>query len=203
MAKAKPHVETKFKKPHVECGAQLKRRKGTCEKPAGWRTDHPGQGRCYFHGGATPIKHGRYSTIQSEHLREKLERFQKDPDPLKLEPEVALLRAHLEDIIDLWYSIYGPDAAEDKQDKPRYLPDSSDISSLVDRVGKMVERIQKFRAEQSISVATLNRVCEQMGVELVAAVREVKLEEPQSTQLLEAVERRWGSLRLEPGRSGG
>ena len=215
MARAKPHVGKKSKEPHVECGAQLKRRKGICEKPAGWRTDHPGQGRCYFHGGATPIRNGRYSTIQNEELGEKIAKFAKDPDPLNLEPEIAVLRALVEDLLDRWYWIFGPDGAllawhesftkgaEDKEKKPRELPDISSVSAIVDRVGRMVERIHKFRAEQSISMATLNRVVEQMGVELVAAVQDVKLGEPQSTQLLEAVERRWGSLRLEPGRSGG
>jgi len=212
---AKPHAKGKPKIPHAKCGARLKSGKGACSKAAGWRTDHPGQGKCYLHGGATPSKHGRYSSIQSEELREKIARFAKDPDPLNLEPEVALLRAFLEDLVERWYSIYGPDGAllawhesfsagaEDKEKKPRELSDFSAVSALVDRVGKMVERIHKFRAEQSISVATLNRVVEQMGVELVAAVREVKLDGAQSSQLLEAVERRWGALRLEPGRGGG
>lgn len=211
----KPHATRKSRKPHAKCGARLKRRDGTCTKAAGWRTDHPGQGKCYLHGGATPIRNGRYSSIQNEELGEKIAKFAEDPDPLNLEPEVAVLRALLEELLDRWYSIYGPDGAllawhesfttgtEDKEKKPRELPDISSVSAIVDRVGKMVERIHKFRAEQTISLATLNRVCEQMGVELVAAVREVKLEEPQSSQLLKAVERRWGSLRLEPGRSGG
>ena len=35
------------------CGART--RKGTpCRRPAGWGTDHPGVGRCKYHGGATP-----------------------------------------------------------------------------------------------------------------------------------------------------
>lgn len=36
------------------CGANLLTREGTCSKPAGWRTEHPGIGRCYRHGGASP-----------------------------------------------------------------------------------------------------------------------------------------------------
>lgn len=46
------------------CGART-RQGGTCRKPAGWGTDHPGVGRCRLHGGATPtgvrsphFKHG-------------------------------------------------------------------------------------------------------------------------------------------------
>lgn len=45
------------------CGA--KTRAGTpCRYVAGYKTDHVGQGRCRLHGGATPIKHGRRSTIK-------------------------------------------------------------------------------------------------------------------------------------------
>lgn len=36
------------------CGAHRAKRGGTCEKHAGWGTDHVGVGRCRFHGGRTP-----------------------------------------------------------------------------------------------------------------------------------------------------
>jgi hypothetical protein len=36
------------------CGAKLRRRDGTCTQPAGWHTDHPGFGRCSWHGGCAP-----------------------------------------------------------------------------------------------------------------------------------------------------
>ena len=39
-------------------------RTGTlCRHQAGWRTWHPGVGRCGLHGGATPVRHGRYSQV--------------------------------------------------------------------------------------------------------------------------------------------
>ena len=52
------------------CGA--KTRAGTpCKRPAGWGTDHVGEGRCKLHGGATPrgplhprYKHGKYSKYE-------------------------------------------------------------------------------------------------------------------------------------------
>lgn len=36
------------------CGGRLKKRDGTCTRPPGWGTDHPGAGRCKLHGGCTP-----------------------------------------------------------------------------------------------------------------------------------------------------
>lgn len=35
------------------CGAR-KSKGGLCEQPRGWGTDHPGSGRCRYHGGASP-----------------------------------------------------------------------------------------------------------------------------------------------------
>jgi hypothetical protein len=58
-----------------KCGAK-KKSGGTCGRPAGWGTDHPGTGRCKLHGGASTgpkteegkkrvaenaLKHGAYS----------------------------------------------------------------------------------------------------------------------------------------------
>lgn len=36
-----------------KCGAKKRQTEGTCERPAGWGTDHPGTGRCKLHGGST------------------------------------------------------------------------------------------------------------------------------------------------------
>lgn len=35
------------------CGGRLKQREGTCTRPAGWGTPHPGIGRCKLHLGST------------------------------------------------------------------------------------------------------------------------------------------------------
>lgn len=37
-----------------KCGARLTKRTGTCNRSAGWGTDHPGYGLCKFHSGSTP-----------------------------------------------------------------------------------------------------------------------------------------------------
>lgn len=36
------------------CDGPLRHREGTCTRPAGWGTPHPGIGRCKLHGGSTP-----------------------------------------------------------------------------------------------------------------------------------------------------
>lgn len=81
------------------CGGK-KRGGGFCTRPAGWGTDHVGQGRCKLHAGSTPIKHGRYSTVKRPRIRELLDAFDNDPDPLDIAPEIKLLRALILDYIE-------------------------------------------------------------------------------------------------------
>ncbi len=81
------------------CGAD-KKSGGTCRRPAGWGTDHPGVGKCKLHGGATPIKSGRYSKIKRESLRQLIAEHEADPDPLNIFPELAAARALFQDFIE-------------------------------------------------------------------------------------------------------
>ncbi len=38
----------------VFCAANKRQQEGTCRRPAGYGTSHPGIGRCKYHGGSTP-----------------------------------------------------------------------------------------------------------------------------------------------------
>jgi hypothetical protein len=82
-----------------KCGAKT-RGGSACSFIAGYKTDHPGQGRCHLHGGATPIKHGRYSTIKRPEIRQLIEEFEADDNPLNIFPELAIARAMLKDYIE-------------------------------------------------------------------------------------------------------
>lgn len=46
------------------CGARKRQGDGHCRRPAGWGTDHPGEGQCKLHGGST---HGRTAAA---HIRQ-------------------------------------------------------------------------------------------------------------------------------------
>lgn len=221
------------------CGAKT-RSGGVCKKQAGWGTDHLGEGRCRLHGGATPIKHGRYSTITRPRVRELLDQYENDPEPLNLLPEVKLLRALLTDFVErydeitdatlAWHNSWGeeyrkavatwrekmlrrlesggwqdiePDDLPDPPDpldymnKPRQMLDITAAAGLVDKVGAMVDRIEKHRKEGAITLDTLNRVLEQLGVEVVHAAQEVIQDAATRAALLNAVERRWGTVHLD------
>lgn len=83
----------------LKCGAKT-RAGGRCKNVAGMRTDHVGQGKCWLHGGATPIRHGRYSKISRPRIRDLIAQHEADPDPLNILPEIAALRALFQDFIE-------------------------------------------------------------------------------------------------------
>jgi hypothetical protein len=88
----KPHADRK-PRGGPKCGAKGKRgRQKTCAHPAGFRTNHPGVGKCWLHGGATPIKHGLYSKVVSEQNQAMVEQLAKAPDLSSLDREIALMR---------------------------------------------------------------------------------------------------------------
>lgn len=82
------------------CGGKRRQGPGLCTRPAGWGTDHVGQGKCKLHGGANPIRHGRYSTIQRPRIRALIEQFEADPNPLSTLAEIAFVRALLQDFVE-------------------------------------------------------------------------------------------------------
>jgi hypothetical protein len=153
------------------CGAKKKPQQGggTCKAGAGKGTDHPGVGRCKHHGGRTPIKHGRYSDVARARLGPALAAIEADPDPLNLMPELHLLRG----LAQYHLATYGA------------TPVSAD---LLERVIRAVDAIQKHKAKSAVTLETLNRVVEQMGV---AVARHVK-----DPAVLAAIERDWGTLSL-------
>lgn len=219
------------------CGAKARSHGGICQNPAGAGTDHPGEGRCKFHGGNAPVKHGRYSKITRPRIKELMEEFQNDPNPLDLLPETVLLRALLTDFVErhdqnqealyTWKASYGKafqeayrkwyaeamelvDAATppedvppppeplDFQGRPGHVLDVATVSKLIDQVGAMVDRIEKHKATQSITLATLDQMLQQIGVELVHALKEEVSDEALRTRILETFERRWAGVRISP-----
>lgn len=230
------------------CGAS-NRNGQPCQRPAGWGTGHPGEGKCKLHGGVGQKPSTRYQlTNASPILQESIRQQQADPDPLNLLPDLVLARSILHESIErhsaisaaliAWHASYTsgyqeaetlwreqlalyleavqqghsepamgpptPPLPEAFENKPKQLPDLAQFITLIDRVTGIVERIQKREADQKMSLTDLNRVLEQLGVEVVMAVKEVIPDDADETgantelraELVRAIERRWGTVRI-------
>lgn len=122
-----------------------------CTQPAGWGTDHVGVGPCKLHGGASPIKHGRYSKLRREALRDLIAQYEQDPDPLNLLPELATARALLQDFLDR-------NAAD-----PDHQLDVEAAGKLLTDIANIVARIERIRSANAISRPELYRIMGEMG----------------------------------------
>jgi hypothetical protein len=162
----------------AKCGA--KNRQGQpCARPAGWGTDHVGSGRCKMHGGKTPIKHGRYSKTVRERLGPILEQLEADPDPLNLLPELHLLRA----MANHWLETSGGKPA----------PIAADLLEKVVRVAELISKRQK---EGVVSMASLQRLVEQMGVSVMKVVSRHVEDAELRDRIFRDIERDWDSVAL-------
>lgn len=179
------------------CGAKRRSEVGKgklCRLPAGHKTDHPGQGRCKFHGGRAPIKTGRYSSILHNAVKSKMLQLEKiETNVMDLVPEATLLRALLIDFInrheDITEALLAWYADGENATKPRRILDIADAGRLIDQVTKVVERIHKMRQEGAISLETFRRVTEQMGIIVAKHVN--------NRRILAAIETEWSALAID------
>lgn len=188
-----------------------------CHHRAGANTDHTGTGRCWLHGGRSlkgaangRFKHGRYSTIASGRIKDLIDTYRDDDAPLDLKEEVFLLRALTHDLIERWEDIYGEEGAlmawhDSWQNgryasKPKQLPDLSALHSIVDAIGKMVERIQRHDAERSMTYGQLSAVMKALGSELGKTLTELDVSTDLEAKIVERVATRWAHVPILPDR---
>jgi hypothetical protein len=186
------------------------------------------------------VLHGRYSKIRRRRVRELLDHFKSQGNPLDLTDEVHLLRALLTDWVERydditnglhrWHASFQDDYSKafdgwrqqalranenhvrghysgdtlgpppdplDYVNKPRQLLDITAATQLIDRVGRMVERIEKLKSTGTVSLETLDRVLEQVGVETVRVLQEEVSDHASRSAILTQLERRWASIRVD------
>lgn len=181
-----------------KCNSPLKRTDGLCKMAAGQRTDHPGQGRCWLHGGRSPIKSGRYSTIKRDEIRALIEKHESDPDPLNIMPELAAARALFQDFIERydewraaildWHSSWGTDS---ENPKPRQVLDLADAYRILSEVTKIAERIERIRAVDAIPRAEFVRLVKEF-----VRIVETHNGDPDPDRRLEKMRNDWLSVRV-------
>lgn len=192
--------------PQKHCGAQLrnKERGRLCLQNKGTKTPHLGEGRCWLHGGLTPIKHGLSSLVQHGRLKDMLRKMAEiDHDILDLSPEINLLRAmtidfvnrydEFTDHLETWYNVLD----ENRRNQPiplppvpRKFPTLEDAGALLEAISRMVERVHKITREGSITLDQFRGLMTQMGM--------VVAQECSSAVELERIENGWTSLMVNP-----
>lgn len=193
--------------PARHCGAQLrkKERGRLCQQPKGFKTPHLGQGKCWLHGGLTPIKTGLSSLIKHGRLSDMLRKIGEiDHDIMDLTPEINLLRAMTIDFVnryedfvvqlETWYNAIDEmrRAGQDHPPPPipRKYPNLEDAGQLLEAISRMVERIHKITREGSITLPTFRGLMTEMGM--------IVANEVEDTTILEKIEKGWTQLMVAP-----
>lgn len=139
------------------CGA--KNRSGEpCQRPAGWGTDHVGEGRCKLHGGLTPrgadsphYKHGAYSRYASA-LRPTVQAHiaaLADHDPVDIVDELQLQRALLLDFIS---------------DKSSFsAADRELLMRWAEQISRTAERLVRMRNDTAMTAAELKLIAARLA----------------------------------------
>lgn len=177
----------------TRCGAKARSTGSPCRRPAGWGTDHNGQGRCRLHGGASPVRHGTYSTVTRRRLGDLIRQHEEHPDSLHLHAELALLRALVEDYIERYdenakaLQAWQRSGGEAPQ-RPKQVLDLLDAAQVIDRVGAMVQRIHAMEHTRAVSPKDLSRLLDH----LVRVIRAHVHDE----EILARIARDWNAFRL-------
>jgi len=124
-----------------KCGA--KNRQGNpCRNPSGLRTDHPGEGRCFLHGGRAPIKTGQYSSVPSrlQSYREQVEKWKINPDLKNLNRIIAEQMVAFKQIEEIV-------ASSDVIDPAKF----AGLIELLENISKNIEREARMHERQTMS----------------------------------------------------
>jgi hypothetical protein len=171
------------------CGGKLRHREGTCTQAAGWHTDHPGVGRCSWHGGNAPSSRVAAITQQAEKL---LYKYEAAPvgDPLDALQRLAGRALALEETIgnlvnslsEIRYESGGEGGGEQLRSEVAVL------ERAMDRCGRLLVDIAKLNIDERLVKVTEKqaRMAEQA---LLATLAEMGMEPGQQTDACERLER--------------
>jgi len=117
-----------------------------CKNPAGFRTKHPGEGKCFLpgHGGGStgrPLVHGRYAKSIHGRLGKKIQEHMADPNPLDLRPELAVLRARISFLTE----------QIDETDSVPTADQANSMLLVIGGVQKLVDTISKIQTREALT----------------------------------------------------
>lgn len=160
------------------CGAPKRQGGGTCTRPAGWGTPHPGIGRCKLHGGSTPTHVAAARQVQARAALAKV--WDRDAAPVT-DAVVAMQRlaGQLEHAADVLGSRIGgnQEACEHcgrgdlDLDSPaavawlRVLREDRQLLEAMERLGIAQRYVQVEAARVELIAVALGRVFEVLGLD--------------------------------------
>lgn len=183
------------------CAAKKRTDGKPCMHQRGHGTDHLGIGRCKYHGGNAPIKHGLYSATLKEKTIKQLIEGMKDrkDDPLDLVEDLYLIRALAIDFVNRyeefadalirWNQSWQSSKDPEKVPKPVRVYDISHASKLIRDASALVKQILDQRDTGSITMKTFNILMERMAMVVASHIPDA--------DTLRLIERDWNRIQID------
>lgn len=133
-----------IRSPDKQCNARTpNNEEGYCKLPAGYGTDHLGEGRCKYHGGSAgrPIVHGLYSSKLPSTVRDEFDKLSKNPQLVDLNQELALVKTLLSNFLK---NIETKLEDEDSNWWVQKTKKGKDISAEAKALMKLLETLSKI-----------------------------------------------------------
>jgi len=124
------------------CGA-TKTKGGICTLPNGNETDHPGEGRCYWHEDRSNNSPVRLYEIPA--LQDRMEFYLRDKEIYSLDREIALLRSYLE-LFNKHIMLFKNFKAEELQELGLKL-DAGELTRSITSITKSVAKLVQTKHE--------------------------------------------------------
>ena len=165
-----------------KCGF-IKKDGQPCANPAGKGTEHLGRGCCKSHGGngGRAVTHGLYSKIERERIKELLDAAAEVDDIMDFLPHLRMLYVLTVDWVErygdyrdaliAWHESY--EDPEKPARKPTQIMDITAAATLIDRIGAMIERVEKREMRKAVSFETFQAALDICGEYVAIAAREV------------------------------
>ena len=109
-----------------------------CRHRAGFGTEHLGEGRCKFHGGASKITHGRSSVLRHYDIATRIDEFFSHPEMMDIRTAVATAYAALDTMLEE-DALIGPERAQE-------------IIMSMARIGTMIKQHHDITEGQKIMI---------------------------------------------------
>lgn len=155
------------------CNGWRKREGGYCQRPAGWRTEHPGEGRCKWHDMTAPLRAmQRYQRLHATTIGALAHELAEiDDDPCNILPELHLARALFLDWIRrydafteallTWHEAY---QQGNLTARPPRAMDIARAESQLQGIARLAQQLEESRMKDALSQGELVEILREVGL---------------------------------------
>lgn len=167
----------------------------------------PGVDIGVYHDGMALVSLSRYRSITRVRVTELVKELALEDNPYDLTPEIVLLRAlvidyvnNYDDLVEAllnWNANESDDARiEKRRPNIQKIPEIKDAGDMIEKIGRMVGTFAKIQGKKSVTLESLNKIIESMGLIVQKFVRHGIERNLSATEIIRNIEREWTLIKI-------